>query len=83
MKKVMMFCLGALMVACPAACINDPTDSQQVCPGTETGTDCLVEDTDTATATVCSNGQITDAVTQLCVDATETVVDTSTETVVE
>lgn len=70
MKK-MLFALGlTFCIGVTEACINDPTES------TEVGTD-------TSTVAVCSNGQITDAVTQLCVDATDTSTDTSTETVVD
>lgn len=68
MKKVMLFALALVMTACPVACINDPTQSEQVCPGTDTGTSCLVEDESTETSTV---------------DETSTDVDTATGTVVE
>lgn len=59
MKKLIVLGLAGLLVACPVACVNDPTDSDAVCP--ETATDAsqctevstssdVVEDTSTATA---------------------------------
>lgn len=52
MKKLVMVCLVAMMVACPAACVNDPTSSEATCleATTSTATDaCSVVSTDTST----------------------------------
>ena len=36
MKKLLVLGLAGLLVACPVACVNDPTDSDAVCPETAT-----------------------------------------------
>jgi hypothetical protein len=71
MKKVLIFALTVSMIICPMACVNDPTDSQALCPDQETDTsvECTVVATDTSTA-------VEDV-------STETVEDTATETAVE
>lgn len=43
MKKLIALCSAALMTACPVACVNDPTESDEVCTDTtvEDETSCL------------------------------------------
>lgn len=38
MKKVMLFGLALIMIACPAACVNDPTLDERTMTDTSTST---------------------------------------------
>ncbi len=70
MKKLFVLVLTATLVASPMACVNDPTDSNAVCPEGAT---------DASQCTEVSSDTVVEAGTDV-VDPTDTVVDTATAT---
>lgn len=73
MKKLVMLCATVLLSACPVACINDPTTSDDVPTSWET-------DTGTSSLSDEEKKILEDAVKELESTGTETVTDSSTAT---
>lgn len=51
MKKLVLLALTVFMTACPVACVNDPTESDETCVDTSTDVSCDVTEVQTDTAT--------------------------------